>query len=128
MTTKQFEAEDGMIITMMVPDDKLDPKEEAKKKADEEKARKQAAIEKKMAALALEESDDEEEMAFTEVKHEAAEEEKDDGFEVEEGKAMRETFILFAGNQFLLYDFAVNKSWQVGDIESVNHINDAASM
>ena len=127
MTMKQFEAEDGMIVTMM-SDDKKDPKEEAKKKADEEKARKQAAIEKKMAALALEDSDDEEEMAFTEVKHEAAEEVKDDGFEVEEGKAMRETFIVFQGNQFLLYDYAAKKSWQVGDIESTYHINDAASI
>jgi len=49
-----------------------------------------------MAALDLEDDDEEdEEMAFTEVKHEAAEEVKDDGFEVEEGKAMRETLIVF---------------------------------
>lgn len=49
---------------------------------------------------------------FTSVK------EEDDGFQVEEGKQMTETLIVFERNQFLLYDFKTEKSWQVGDVEN----------
>ena len=31
---------------------------------------------------------------------------------------MTETMIIFERNQFLLYDFKTNKSWQVGDVEN----------
>ncbi len=31
---------------------------------------------------------------------------------------MVETLIVFERDQFLLYDFKANKSWQVGDVES----------
>ena len=31
---------------------------------------------------------------------------------------MTETLIIFDRNQFLLYDFKQNKSWQVGDVEN----------
>ena len=48
----------------------------------------------------------------------AATKEEDDSFQVEEGKQMTETLIVFEKNQFLLYDFKGGKSWQVGDVES----------
>ncbi len=44
--------------------------------------------------------------------------EENDGFQVEEGKQMTETLVIFDRNQFLLYDFKQNRSWQVGDVES----------
>ena len=31
---------------------------------------------------------------------------------------MTETFVIFERNQFLLFDFKNDKSWQVGDVES----------
>ena len=31
---------------------------------------------------------------------------------------MTETLVVFDKNQFLLYDFKQDKSWQVGDVES----------
>ena len=40
---------------------------------------------------------------------------------------MTETLIVFAKNQFLLYDFKKNASWQVGDVEGGVNINDASS-
>lgn len=44
--------------------------------------------------------------------------EENDGFQVEEGKQMTETLVIFDKNQFLLYDFKNDRSWQVGDVES----------
>ena len=44
--------------------------------------------------------------------------EEDDGFQVEEGKQMTETLIIFERNQFLLIDLKTDRSWQVGDVES----------
>jgi len=48
----------------------------------------------------------------------AAAKEENDGFQVEEGKQMTETLVIFDKNQFLLYDFKQGRSWQVGDVES----------
>ena len=48
----------------------------------------------------------------------AAVKDENDGFQVEEGKQMTETLVVFDKNQFLLYDFKQDKSWQVGDVES----------
>ena len=46
------------------------------------------------------------------------EEKKDDGFVVEKDKELQETLVIFENNQFLMYDFKTNRSWQVGDLES----------
>lgn len=77
-----------------------------------------------MNIAAAEESDEEEDLQP--VVHDAPEEEKDDGFKVEEAK-LTETLIIFVRNQFLLFDFKNNGSWQVGDVEGQFNINDAAS-
>ena len=34
---------------------------------------------------------------------------------------MTEALLIFRGNQFLLYDFTKNNSWQVGDYDT-NHL------
>ena len=61
-----------------------------------------------MNIAAAQESDEEEELQP--VVHDAPEEEKDDGFKVEEAK-LTETLIIFVRNQFLLFDFKNNGSW-----------------
>ena len=66
--------------------------------------------------MAVADPEDEEE-DMQPVVHDAPAEEKDDGFKVEEAK-LTETLVIFAKNQFLLYDFKKNASWQVGDVES----------
>ena len=38
----------------------------------------------------------------------AVEEDKDDGFVVEQNKVLEETLVVFENNQFLLYDFKAN--------------------
>ena len=48
--------------------------------------------------------------------------EEDDGFQVEEGKQMTETLIIFERNQFLLIDLKTDRSWQVGDVESQSYL------
>ena len=48
----------------------------------------------------------------------AGKQEENDGFQVEEGKQMTETLVVFDRNQFVLYDFKSNSSWQVGDVEN----------
>ena len=63
------------------------------------------------------ESDSEEDMYGEGISFSAAAEEND-GFQVEEGKQMIETVIIFDKNQFLLYDLASERSWQVGDVEN----------
>ena len=111
-----------MIVTVFKADEedkkeeKKDTKEEVKKTVEDELAKKKAAIAAKLAKL--EENDEDDEPELTPVVHDALEETKDDGFQVEEGKLMRETLIVFRGNQFLLYDFTERKGWQVGDVES----------
>lgn len=62
---------------------------------------------------------------FQSVSYSGVEEGKDDGFQVEEGKQMTETIVIFDNNQFLLYDFKENKSWQVGDVEGAYIPEDA---
>ena len=75
--------------------------------------------------MAVADPEDEEE-DMQPVVHDAPAEEKDDGFKVEEAK-LTETLVIFAKNQFLLYDFKTNASWQVGDVEGEISINEAAS-
>ena len=112
MQTRTVEGEDDMIVTTFVP-------AEEKKKQEEVKAVTEGV--KNMAVAAEDEEED-----MQPVVHDAPAEEQDDGFKVEEAK-LTETLIVFAKNQFLLYDFKKNASWQVGDVEGQININDAAS-
>ena len=48
----------------------------------------------------------------------AVKDDENDGFEVQKDKELYETLVIFENNQFIMYDFKTDKSWQVGDIES----------
>ena len=133
MQTRTVEDDDDMIVTTFVAEDdmevtKIVPKEEEEKKKPEEekKTEEVKVVQEKMEKLAVEQAESDDEEDFQPVVHDAVEEEKDDGFKVEEAK-LTETLIVFAKNQFLLYDFKKNASWQVGDVEGGININDASS-
>ena len=65
-----------------------------------------------------EDDEDDEEDMYAQGTSFGAIKEENDGFQVEEGKQMTETLVIFDKNQFLLYDFKNDRSWQVGDVES----------
>ena len=70
----------------------------------------------KLAAAEEVDEDDMFEMEARDFK--AVEDDKDDGFEIQKDKELQDTIVIFDNNQFLLYDFKTNLSWQVGDLES----------
>ena len=118
-TQKIEEGEYGIeVVVSTQPESKpaaAQPVEESKESAKVDAAPTQAPVKKNVAPDA--DDYDEEEM-YGEGTSFAATKEEDDGFQVEEGKQMTETLIVFEKNQFLLYDFKGGKSWQVGDVES----------